>query len=52
MDQQGKTLERLSVKETNLREYPIELKQRLPAGVYVMRVNYNGKEEHLKLVVR
>ena len=52
INQQGVLLEKQTIDGNNLREYSIELKQRLTPGFYVMHVYYNGKEEYLKLIVK
>jgi hypothetical protein len=52
MNQQGETMHSASItSDTDLREYAVELNQFLPAGLYIVKARYNGKDEVLKLVI-
>jgi hypothetical protein len=52
IDYHGRTLETSYLEGHDLREYSIDLQQRLSTGLYILKVHYNGKDEFVKLVVR
>lgn len=51
LNQHGSIVETKFISEDNLREYSIELQQKLSQGLYMLRVKYNGKEEYLKVII-
>ncbi|MEJ7644610.1 MAG: T9SS type A sorting domain-containing protein [Chryseolinea sp.] len=51
-DQQGKSLQQDVVTERDLNLYTFDLKKRLPSGLYIVRVRYNGRQAFLKLAIR
>lgn len=52
INQQGQSIESSYTEVQDLREYSMELKQRLAPGFYIVKVHYNGKDEFVKLIVR
>ena len=52
LNQQGQTIEISFVDERNLRSYSVQLNRRLAPGLYILRANYNGKDEFVKFLVQ
>ena len=52
INQQGQLIESSHTEVQDLREYSMDLKQRLAPGFYIVKVHYNGKDEFVKLIVR
>ncbi len=52
INQQGRTFETAFINRKDLKQYSVELKQKLPPGLYVVKVHYNGKDELIKLMVQ
>jgi len=50
-DQKGRSIEHKVISQAAVNQYSIELNNRLPAGLYIIRVSYNGKQEFIKLAV-
>ena len=51
INQQGRIIETSFTSSNGLKEYSIELKQKLSPGLYMVKVHYNGKDEFVKLLV-
>lgn len=52
INQQGRIIETSYINRKDLKQYSVELKQKLPPGLYMVRVHYNGKDEFVKLMVQ
>ena len=51
INQQGRVIETSYAIGSDLQQYSIELQQKLPPGLYIVKVHYNGKDEFVKLLV-
>jgi hypothetical protein len=52
INQQGSVIQTSYVTDKNLQKYSLDLKQKLPPGLYMVKVHYNGKDEFVKLMVQ
>ena len=51
LNSQGSLLERSLIHETGLRNYTVELQRSLASGLYLVRVNYNGRNKAFRMIV-